>query len=115
MMEQQYKQDAFQLAAFVCGILSLVCIFSVFLAIGFGSLGVLFAILAKNEENPFGILGRCGTVFSALGLSVGGIILLATLCMLPFLFQNADFLEQLNESLTTFYGMDYTEYLETYF
>lgn len=101
----------FAIAALVMGILSLTstcCGFSLPL----GALGLLFAVLCKRRGKPLNSL--CQT---AIALCIIGIIFQILLMVFIIFSMRYDpqFMEQLNQTSQTIYGMDFEELLRQSF
>ena len=65
------KMNAFSVASFVCGILSVTCCCTGVLSLSFGALGIIFAILTKRLGKPAPLLSSTGMMLSCFGIFLG--------------------------------------------
>jgi uncharacterized membrane protein YgcG len=66
--------NAMTAASVVCGVLALVTCYLIFTAFLFGSLAVLFAVLAKGKNRRITRSARIGQVLGIISIAVGGIL-----------------------------------------
>jgi len=109
-----YRQG-FMLASGICGLLSVsTCCTGIF-SLVFGSLGILFAVLASRKGKQLNATCILGIVFSAIGMLSGLFLLVYTFVMFPALMQDETYRQQLDMVTEAAYGMDFEEFMEEYY
>lgn len=107
--------QGFSIASLVMGILS-VTLGCCGISLPFGALGILFALLCYRKGKSLNSNARFGLCLSIFGCVYGvGMILYTIFVQLPAMLQNPDSLNQLNQIYQTLFGMDFQEFLQTYY
>ncbi len=115
----QNKGDAFAIAALVSGIFGCIFMCSVVLGVFFGSLGIIFALLARGNNLKLVPPYRAGFILSIIGMVASIIICLFGIHNMITTYGSIDnaiqeFMNTLNETSLRMYGMTYEEVLEMY-
>ncbi len=112
-----YEPDTrrkFSRASMILGFCALFSIFTFFLPLPLGALGLLFYFLStRNKKAPDGA-GKAGLITSSIALTIG-------ICIMTFTFAYAAWLMQpsnralLNEQFHALYGVSFEEYMESFY
>ena len=108
----QNKKSPFIAASILMGILSLVALCTVIGPLIFGSLGILFAILAHRRGQKWESDALLGVITSSIGLGFSVVLMIAALAMMPAMLNNPDYREYLNEVSEQMYGESFDEMME---
>lgn len=107
--------QAFSVASAVCGILSVTTICTVILSVPLAALGLLFAVLAHRSKKRMNTTCVMGIALSCAGLVTVVSIVVYYFVSLPSLMQNDLFRNQMNSVSQQFYGMDFDEFMESFY
>lgn len=114
-MEYQIPvKNRFSQACLICGILAIVTILTGVLPIFFGSLCIIFGILSKKSNIPYDSGAKAGFFCGGAGLLMSIAFLAMTFILLPTMFRNDSFREQLDATYEEMYGVDFEEFFELY-
>lgn len=95
-------------AAFACGIISLVSLWSGVFSIVFGGLGVMFANLSRRKGKAYPGRGRAGHTLAMIGLIIGLVITIYTAYILiESYLTNGTYFQQFESTYRSFYGKDF--------
>lgn len=72
------EKNGMALASLVMGILSLICCCCGYAGIGFGALGIIFALLSRKEEPMCG-QAKTGLILSIIGLSITVLVIIVVI------------------------------------
>lgn len=110
--QTQPKKNAFSTAALLMGILSLVSLCTIIGPLIFGSLGIIFAVLAHRQNQKMGAETIIGIVTSAIGCGVSVLLLAVTLVSGVVMLTDPAYRQQLNEMSEEIYGYSFDELME---
>lgn len=105
-IQNPFQVKGFELAAIICGLVSLSTICTGF-SMPIGALGILFAFLAHRSGKRLSPICRHSTLFSAFGVILPALIIISTLITLPEQIKDPN--SQLNQISEQIYGMDFGE------
>ena len=91
------------------GLVALFSITSVFLAIFFGSLAIIFGILSKGNNKKLAGKGKLGFIIGSAALACGLVIAFTVVYLIFF---NSEYREYINESYKEIYGITFDEYMD---
>lgn len=103
--------SGFATASMVFGILSITlgcCIFSFPL----GALGILFALLCYRRGKKLDPNCKLGLILSIVGIAAQ---VFFTVYVIYAMFSSPQFMDQLNQTTQSLYGMDFSEMLQYYY
>ena len=107
--------QAFSTASAVCGLLAMATGCTVVLSLPLGSLGILFAVLARRSKKKMSNTCFAGLALSCAGLAAAVTMLVYSFAMLPSLMKDEGFRSQLDGVTRQLYGIDFSEFMkETY-
>lgn len=104
--------QTFSVASAVCGLLAVTTSCTVILSLIFGSLGLLFAVLAHRSKKRMNTTCVTGIVLSCAGLVTVVSMMIYSFLSLPSLMQNEMFRSQMNAVTRQLYGVDFNEFME---
>ena len=104
--------QTFSMASAVCGLLAMTTGCTVILALIFGSLGLLFGVLAHRSKKRMNTTCATGIILSCAGLVTVVSMIIYSLVSLPSLMQNEMFRNQVNSVSQMLYGVDFDEFME---
>ena len=108
-----YRQG-FMIASGICGLLAVsTCCTGIFPLI-FGSLGILFAVLAYRKGQKLNNSCKLGIITSIAGILGGIFLIVYSLVTLPTMLQDEAYRAQLDAMMDSAYGMDLDTFLEFY-
>lgn len=115
----QTKGDGLAVAALICGIFGCIFMCSVIAGIFFGSLGIIFALLARGHSQKMLPSHRAGFVLSLIAIVASVLICLAGLHNMITTYGSIAnaiqaFMQSLNETSQQIYGITFDEMLELY-
>lgn len=99
--------NRFAIASIVCGILALIACCMGILAVPFGALGVIFAVLSKRKGQNMPGMSTAGIWLSCVGMALG---ILFTIYSFYIVFNTPAMLEEVNRIFESIYGMSIEEY-----
>ncbi len=67
-------RHAFETASLVMSIISMILLCTGILAIPFGALGILFALLSRKDKEPLGKMALTGAILSVISMITGALI-----------------------------------------
>lgn len=110
-----YEPDTrrkFSRASMILGFCALFSIFTFFLPLPLGALGLLFYFLStRNKKTPDGA-GKAGLITSSIALGIGVLVISITMAYAAWLMQPAN-RELLNTQFHELYGVSFEEYMES--
>lgn len=104
--------QGFAIASMILGILSLCSCCTGIFPVVFGSLSILFAVLASRRNAPRNPLCMVGVWLSVLGIVLGIYLLITSV---RAVITDPIYREQFNQIFRQLYGMDLQEFIETYY
>lgn len=115
----QTKGDALAIAALVCGIFGCIFMCSVIAGVFFGSLGIIFALLARGDSAKINPPHRAGFVLSLIAIVASVLIALAGLHNMITTYGSisnaiSGFMQTLNETSQQLYGITFEEIWQMY-
>lgn len=114
-MEYQIPvKNRFSQASLVCGVLAILTILTGILPIFFGSLSIIFGILSKKSNTPYDSNAKVGFGCGAAGLLMSFAFMAMTFILLPAMFKDDAFRQQLDATYEQLYGVDFEEFFELY-
>lgn len=110
--QSQPKKNTFATAALVMGILSLVSLCTVIGPLVFGSLGIIFAILSREQGQKTATEALIGVVTSTIGCAISILLIVVSLIVSIRMLVNPASREQLNQMYEDVYGYSLDEMME---
>lgn len=110
--QSQPKKNTFATAALVMGILSLVSLCTVIGPLVFGSLGIIFAILSREQGQKTATEALIGVVTSTIGCAISILLIVVSLIVSIRMLANPASREQLNQMYEDVYGYSLDEMME---
>ncbi len=107
-------KNRFSQASLVCGILAIITILTGVLPIFFGSLSIIFGILSKKSNIPYDTNAKVGFGCGTAGMLMSVAFMAMTFILLPTMFKDEVFRQQLDTTYKQIYGVDFEEFIETY-
>ena len=109
---QPPRKNSFIAASVLMGILSLVSLCTVIGPMIFGSLGIIFAVLAHRKGEKPGSDELLGIITSSIGVGFSVILMIGALAMVPSMLNDPEYREYLNQMSEQMYGETFDEMLE---
>lgn len=106
------KQNPFVMASLIMGLLALITICTGILPLLFGSLGIIFAVLANRKGKRMETPAFIGVITSVVGLAMSSVIVVMSFAMLPTMLKSPEYREQLNTVSESMYGITFDEMME---
>ena len=110
--QTQNIKNPFIAPCMLMGILSLLSFCTIVFPMIFGSLGILFGILAYRKGQKTGSDLKFGIISSAIGLIISFFLLIATLFLSFRMMDDPQYREYLNQVSEEMYGQSFDEMLE---
>ncbi|MBQ8821808.1 MAG: hypothetical protein IJZ82_04140 [Lachnospiraceae bacterium] len=110
--QSQPKKNAFSTAALLMGILSLISLCTIIGPLVFGSLGIIFAVLAHRQNQKMGAETIIGIVTSAIGCGLSVLLLVVSLVAGITMLADPTYREELNKMTEEVYGYSFDELME---
>lgn len=115
----QTKGDAFAVAALICGIFGCIFMCSIIAGVFFGSFGIIFALLARGDNQRLHPQHRAGFILSLIAIVASVLIGLAGLHNMITTYGSIAnaidaFMQTLNETSQQMYGITLDEMMEIY-
>lgn len=115
----QSKGDALAIAALVCGIFGCIFMCSVIAGVFFGSLGIIFALLARGDSTKLNPPYRAGFILCLIAIIASVLIAIAGFYNMITTYGSisnaiAAFMQTINETSQQIYGVTFDEMLELY-
>lgn len=107
--------QGFTMASITCGILSVTTCCTGVLSLPLGALGILFAVLVYRKGKQLNAPCITGIIFSCIGIAMGLFMTIYSFVMLPTFLENEAFRSQFDAVTEQMYGMDFEEFLETFY
>lgn len=108
----QNRKNPFLAPCALMGILSLLSSCTIVFSLIFGSLGIIFGILAYRKGRPMETELKLGFITSALGLALTLIIFIGALVFSFQMMEDPQYREYLNQVSEEIYGTTFDEMLE---
>ncbi|MBQ8663862.1 MAG: hypothetical protein IJ471_08385 [Eubacterium sp.] len=113
------KGDHFAIAALICGIFGCIFMCSVIAGVFFGSLGIIFALLARGDSQKLNPPYRAGFILCIIAIVASVLIGLASIHNMITTYGSIGnaidaFMQTLNETSRQMYGITLDEMMEMY-
>lgn len=99
-------RHSFEIASLVMSIISMVLLCTGILAIPFGALGILFAVLSRKDKSPLGKVALTGVIISVVSMVTGALI---TVYAIYTLMTDPSVLEEVSQMYAR-YGIEMPTY-----
>lgn len=109
------RGQGFTMASITCGILSITACCTGIMSLPLGALGILFAALVYRRGSQLNAPCIAGILFSCIGIATGLFMTVYSFLMLPTFLKNDAFHSQLDAMTEQMYGMDFEEFMETFY
>ncbi len=111
-IQQPKKSNAFVTASLILGVLAFATVMTGFLPLFFGSLSILFAILAHRRGKRMETPAFVGVIASSVAMAFSVVLITIAITLMPTMLRDPTYREQLNTMSETMYGITFDEVLE---
>lgn len=111
-IHQPKKSNGFVTASLIFGVLAFATVLTGFLPLFFGSLSILFAILAHRKGKRMETSAFLGVIASSIAMALSVVLIAIAVSLMPTMLKDPAYREQLNNMSETMYGITFDEVLE---